>query len=154
MLRLVVVTGFAALLLAGCSGSDSGPKTTDPSSASPAVSSFGAPVKDLPEGVEPNLTGTAGAGIATANNQLWVFTYGSTSNPLAVVSLSVDGQKISVKLAAKDGPSTMDLVPTTSTVDVPTSVAWAKPIEVDLSGRGVVTLDPTQPGSVAWLPAS
>lgn len=146
-------TVAAALLLVGCSSGSDGPASDQPDStatntAAPAAE---APTMGLPEGVDNNAAATAGAGISP-DGKLWIVTYGSSTNPLAVTDVSADGQTVTVGLAQADRPATMDLVPSTSTVALPAGVDPKKPLTVVLGKLG--TLEYVASGQVRWLPAA
>ncbi|MFI5428539.1 hypothetical protein [Aeromicrobium sp. UC242_57] len=81
-------------------------------------------------------------------------TYGSSTNPLVATDVSGDGQTVTVTLAQRDAPATMDLVPTTSTVALPAGVDVEETVTVVLGELGSVELGgKTAPAGVVWLPA-
>lgn len=106
-----------------------------------------------PPGVEGPGVVAFGAGWATEREgELWVLTYGSSSNPQVASSAAVDGQTVTVTLveAQPGGPMTADLAPTTSYVDVPDSVDRDSAVTVVLDGIGTVEVpDRETPG---WAP--
>jgi hypothetical protein len=68
--------------------------------------------------------------------------------------VTADGQVITVVLANDEGrPSTMDYVPTTSTIAIPEGVDAAQQIVVVLSDLGQVDVDLSAPGTVSWVTA-
>lgn len=144
----------AALLLVGCSSeSDQSPSANEETSSASTDTASDAPVIGLPDGVTENAAGTAGAGLSP-DGQLWIVTYGSSTNPLAVKDISSEGQTVTIGLATGDGPATMDMVASTSTVELPTSIKTDTPITVVLTELGSVTIDPSAHGTVVWLPTS
>lgn len=140
----------SALLLVGCSSNSDDPEATDTSSS--AAPTPKAPTMGLPKGVDNNASATAGAGLSP-DGKLWVVTYGSSTNPLAVTDVSASGQTVAVELAQADRPATMDLVPSTSTLDLPDGVDPKQPITVVLGKLGSLDLGMAAPGYVTWLPA-
>lgn len=83
---------------------------------------------------------------------IWVVTYGSSSNPAVVRQVTAEGQTVTVQVSAEDGKvSTMDYVPTTSTLVLPDSVDVDQPIEFTLGDFGTVALPSTEPGTTAWV---
>lgn len=110
------------------------------------------PTSGLPPGVdgtEANPASLPGAGLTT-DGRLWVVTFGSGSNPLTVAQVDADRQTVTVHLTQRDGPATADLVPTTTTLELPDGVDPGQPVTVDLPGFGTVELDPPTPGRVVW----
>lgn len=141
----------AALLLVGCSSESDGgdaKAATEPTATTPAP--IPSPSVGLPDGTAENPASTAGAGISP-DGKLWVVTFGSSTNPLAVTNISADGQTVTLALAAEDRPATMDLVPSTSTIALPAGVDPKQTITVVLGDKGSVTLPPSHT-RIAWLP--
>lgn len=144
----------AAVLLVGCSSESDNSPADQPKATAAATSAAPAadpPTLGLPEGVDNNGAATAGAGLSP-DGKLWIITYGSSSNPLAVTDVSAKGQTVTVGLAQADRPATMDLVPSTSTVALPSGFDTKQPLTIVLGNLGSVELG-RGPGSVVWLPA-
>jgi hypothetical protein len=153
VLRIGALICAVVLAVAGCS-SDSQPSSSEPSASADGGSPADAatPVRGLPDGVDGNTLGTPGAGLSP-DGRLWVVTYGSGSSPMAVGEVTAEGQTVDVPLSMGDGSATMDLVPSTSTIDLPDGVDPAETISVVLGELGIVSLDPPTPGQVVWAPA-
>jgi hypothetical protein len=131
------------------------PTTPAPATTEPDPTPAPLPTRGLPPGVAgvgANPTGLPGAGL-TSDGRLWVVTYGSSSNPLTVAQVDAQGQTVTVYLTQRDGPARSDLVPTTTTLDLPEGVDPDRAVTVDLPGFGSVELDPPTPGRVVWATA-
>lgn len=113
----------------------------------------------LPPGVEQAgdpadeaFDSSAGAGISSDGENIWIVTSGSINNPMLPREVTVDGQTLTFTLDfERDQMSTSDFSPTTSTVAVPPGVSRTEPIEIVLTDVGTVTIDPSQAGSFAWV---
>ncbi|SDD37964.1 hypothetical protein SAMN05216410_3209 [Sanguibacter gelidistatuariae] len=137
----------ALIALAGC-GSDH-PDDSSTSETSAATSLF---VTGPPDGVSVPADTAAGAGWAKdRKGEIWVLTYGSSTNPRIAVSATADGQTVTVVIAeAYPGkPATADFVPSTSYVAVPESVDSETPVTVVLGDLGTAEIkDLARPGWV------
>lgn len=140
---------LAALLVASCA---SDPAETDVGEG--AVVEQGATVeRDMPAWVEVSLSSPSGAGVDEDGN-LVIVTMGSSTNPLVLTSISVEGQTITAAIENDpDKPATMDLVPTTSSIPLPKTVSTDEPITVDLGDWGPVVIEPGPP-SFTWVEVS
>lgn len=178
----VAAAAMLAIALAGCTppqGVEAATPTPEPSlspspepsvSQSPSVgpsptgtattSIEGAPGQyfvGLPPGVTtiPDDAGSGGAGWSEAELQLYVVTIGSSTCPtvaIGVVGADVDSVTIEMAELGSD-VCTMDMVPTTSVVEMPSAVSRTAELEVGLSDLGSVLLPPWA-GEVelVWLP--
>lgn len=154
----------------GASGDDASDGTA-PSSPTPTASSpaprppiddvtlaAGAVGDGLPAGTEePDATGVPGAGWTAEDGLLYVVTYGSSTCPLVAepdATVSASGSVVVTFVPLPDSPCTMDLVPTTSVVEVPSEVDAAAPVAVDLGEAGTVDVEPRPSagtaGPIAW----
>lgn len=158
--RWLVLGAVSGLLLTACAENSSEESPDDPGAASePTVLVDTEPFRGLPPGVEDQLSASGtddtsgGAGYADVDGYLWVVTYGSSSNPDLPVDVQAVDQTITLEISnIPDSVSTMDFVPTTSTVAIPDEVSLDEPIEVVFADRGVLTLDPTAEERFVWLP--
>lgn len=106
--------------------------------------------------VPPDDSGSPGAGWTAADGLLYVVTFGSSTCPLLTEPDATEsGGTVTVAFVPlPDGPCTMDFVPTTSVVQVPSSVDQSAPVPVDLGGAGTVTVEPRpssdEAGPIAW----
>lgn len=163
--------GAAALLLAlaGCSSDDAGTDATPSPSASttaPAAETTDAAeptaeattdqpfVLGLPEGITETPTDTAGgAGWSQESpGDLWVVTYGSSTNPWIASAATADGQTVTITLteAYPGEAATMDYVPSYSLVAAPGGVDPQSVVTLVLGELGTTEItSPTTPGWVA-----
>lgn len=151
--RLVVLPLVVLLAVGACAKPEDGPGTDAPTTpAAPAtVTPTVDPFRGLPEGVEASVESPAGISAGT-DGEFYVFTFGSSSNPAVVHEFVVDGQDVVVDVSAdKTRISTMDFVPTTSTIQLPESVDLGQPITFELGEFGSITLDSGEPGTTAWV---
>lgn len=105
-----------------------------------------------PEGVTVPADAGGGAGwVSGSENELWVYTVGSSTNPFVATKATADGQTVSVTLneAYPREPASADLSPTTSYITVPDSVDRDAPVTVELGDLGTAEIrDEDNPG---WL---
>lgn len=144
--RWALAAVVALTALVGCGDGDGGGLYGDSTTASTDF------VKGTPEGVTVPADAGGGAGWATdREGELWVLTYGSSTNPLVATKATADGQTVTVTLgeAYPGQPATNDLVPTTSYISVPDGVSSDSPVTVVLGDVGTAEiLSPSQPGWV------
>ncbi len=158
-MRVLTALVFTLLTVSASGCADMAPSaqarsTDSPVPASPPADDLPSPFKGLPDGVQGTLESPAGVVVPDEPGTLWVVTYGSGSNPQLPREVTADGQVITVVLANDEGrPSTMDYVPTTSTIAIPEGVDAAQPIVAVLGDLGHVGVDLSTPGTVSWVPA-
>ena len=126
-LVIVAVLVVAVVVFMLMRSQDSDEPETEPTSTSSMTtpeSAAGAGVEvleqyaGLPEGATE--TDEIGAVVMTDDGTIHVFTTGSSTCPAIPTAVVVDGDEIVVTVAADDsGPCTMDLVPTTSVIEIP-----------------------------------
>lgn len=141
----------ALICLAACSATDEEP--TSPSTSASSPPSVPSPVQGLPDGVtlpeDEELTGLPGAAVYPQEGLLRIVTWGSSTNPEVARSATSEGQRVDVAISSDEGaPATMDFVPMTSAVTIPTEVSLEEPIIVVLDRWGEVTVDPAHPGQL------
>ena len=105
-----------------------------------------------PQGVTVPADAGGGAGwVSGSENELWIFTIGSSTNPFVATKATADGQTVSITLdeAHPGEPASADLSPTTSYIAVPESVDRDAPVTVELGDLGTAEVrDAANPG---WL---
>lgn len=132
-----------ALSLSACTSSDI--DSDDPKEVKGTMTFEGG----LPEGIEASRDGSVGVGIDPDGN-LVVVHFGSSSNPYRVTEATLEGNEVDLDLENETNkPSTMDLVPTTSTVTFEGGLPRGM-VQVELDDFGSVGLDST-PGTIVWL---
>jgi hypothetical protein len=165
---LVVMTAGACADSTGSGGGDTETTSTPSASESPTVApaiadvtpEAGAVGSGIPgDATPPESDGAPGAGWTADDGLLYVVTFGSSTCPIvAEPEATLTEGSVEVTFSdAPEGPCTMDLVPTTSVVQVPDGVDESAPISV-LMGQGQdVTVQPRpasgQPGPIAWAAA-
>lgn len=148
MIAAVIALGA----LVGCGDGDGGGYGDTSEATSASASGSTDYVRGTPEGVSVPADASGGAGWATdRDGEMWVLTYGSSSNPLVATKATADGQTVIIALgdAKPGGPATDDLAPTTSYITVPDGVDSDSPVTVVIGDLGTAEiLSPSQPG---WL---
>ena len=145
-IQLSVLPLILALSLSACgkSGDNPGSDETPTPIATPE------PFKGLPEGATPPQNVVSGVVAGDDDREVFVVTFGSSTNPAVVNQVTAEGQKVTVQVSAIDGKiATMDFVPTTSTIYLPESVDNSKPVEFDMGDFRPLTLDSLERGTAA-----
>lgn len=151
--RFLVLPLVALLAVGACgrSADDAGAGSPAAPAAPVTVTPTADPVRGLPDDVLGDVESPAGVAVGS-DGQFHVIVFGSSSNPAVVHSFVVDGQDIAVDVSADPGRiSTMDYVPTTSTIELPESVDRDRPISFELGEFGSAVLDSAEPGAQAWV---
>ncbi|HPU13221.1 MAG TPA: hypothetical protein PLQ19_05450 [Aeromicrobium sp.] len=146
-IKLAILPLIVALSLSACGKSGDNPGTDE----TPTPVATPTPFKGLPEGATPPQNVVSGVIAGNDDREVFVVTFGSSTNPAVVNQVTAEGQKVTVQVSAIDGKiATMDFVPTTSTIYLPKSVDTSKAVEFDLGDFGSLTLDSLKPGTAAW----
>lgn len=144
-MRKLATACAALILLSACSSADVKEKV-DPTEVRGTVTFE----KGLPAGVEPATDGGVGVGVTT-DGTLQIITFGSSSNPMVVTEATLEGTEIEVELGNDTNkPSTMDFVPTTSTVTFEGGLAEGKQFKVDIDDVGEITVGSNRE-LISWI---
>lgn len=149
----ILACAVVLFLVAACGTDDGGESDTDAMTVSTPSADGVTVARDAPDWVEPTMDAQGGAGVDDEGNAV-VVTLGSSTNPHVVSEFSAEGQIITVTVANDpDAPSTMDLVPTTSTFPLPDGVAVDEPITIVITDAGEVEVGPDLPAFL-WIGAT
>lgn len=138
------------------SGDEGEPPALAPDAAAMPLEA-GAHGRGLPPGLDAPVDGGTGAAWSAEPGLLYVVTYGSSSCPLVAEPEAAvrDGAVVVTFVEIPpDTVCTMDYVPATSVVAVPSEVDASAEVSVELEGEGTVVVPPAAQGATgaaAWV---